>query len=57
MGTREGYSVISVQADGKVTPRYETYGFVSVAPAKGQASPSTQQKAGESGGATTQPPK
>ena len=57
MGTPEGYSVISVHADGKVTPRYETYGFVSVAPAKGQASPSTQQKAGESGGAATQPPK
>ena len=56
MGTPEGYSVITVHADGKVTPRYETYGFVSVAPAKGQASPSTQQKAGESGGAATTPP-
>jgi hypothetical protein len=55
MGTPEGYSVINVHADGRVISRYETYGFVSVAPANGQASPSTQQKAGESGGATMPP--
>jgi 3',5'-cyclic-AMP phosphodiesterase len=31
MGTPEGYSVISVR-DGKLTARYETYGFKSVVP-------------------------
>jgi 3',5'-cyclic-AMP phosphodiesterase len=47
MGTPEGYTVVSVH-DGKVTARYETYGFHSVAPSDGSASPSAQRKAGAS---------
>jgi 3',5'-cyclic-AMP phosphodiesterase len=39
MGTPEGYTVIRIH-DGKVTPRYETYGFQSVAPSTKTGSPS-----------------
>jgi 3',5'-cyclic AMP phosphodiesterase CpdA len=44
MGTPEGYSVIRVH-DGKVTARYETYGFKSIAPSAASGSPSAMRAA------------
>jgi hypothetical protein len=51
MGTPEGYSVISIR-DGKVSARYETYGFVSIAPSTKTGSPSA---AGAAAGASAAP--
>jgi Icc protein len=46
MGTPEGFTVVTV-ADGKMTTRYETYGFESVAP---QNTPGQPGDSGKSAG-------
>jgi 3',5'-cyclic AMP phosphodiesterase CpdA len=55
MGTPEGYSVVTVR-DGQVKVRYETYGFQSVAPTTGTASPSSMSTTAPTG-APAPPPK
>ncbi len=55
MGTPEGYSVVSIR-EGQVKVRYETYGFQSVAPTSGTASPSSMSTTAPAG-APAPPPK